>query len=309
MKDKRVQLKTQHSALNTEARRWTVGELIQEGARRFRAARLHFGHGTHRADEEAACLALHTLGLPPDAPAGVLSRQIGPRQARRALALFEKRIRTRKPAAYLTRTAWLGDFRFYVDERVIVPRSHIAGMLLERLRPWVTGSGRVRSALDLCTGSGCLAILLARAFPRAKVDAADISSAALAVARRNVRGYRLGKRIRLIQSDMFSALGGKHYDLIVSNPPYVTSAAMRRLPREYRHEPRLALASGRDGLDAARAILRRAAAHLNPGGLLVMEVGSGRRRLERAYPRMEFTWPETPGGGDVLVVGRDQLPR
>lgn len=308
LKTRRVQLKTQHSKLSTRSC-WTVAGLIREGTRRFRTARLHFGHGTHRADEEAACLALHALGLPPAATAAALSRPISPRQARRVLALFEQRIRTRKPAAYLTRQAWLGDFQFYVDERVIVPRSHIAGMLLERLHPWVTDSGKVGSALDLCTGSGCLAVLLARAFPRAGIDAADISTAALAVARRNVRSYRLGKRIRLIQSDIFSALGGKHYDLIVSNPPYVATASMRRLPREYRHEPRLALASGRDGLDATRAILRQAADRLNPGGMLVMEVGSGRRRLERAFPRVEFTWAETPGGGDVLVVGRDQLPR
>ena len=301
---------TRRSKLHIQQREttWTAASLIDEGARRFRAARLHFGHGTHLANEEAAYLALHVLGLPPGAPSGALTRRIGPRDARRILALFEKRIRTRKPAAYLTREAWLGDFRFYVDERVIVPRSHIAGMLLERLHPWVAYAGGVGSALDLCTGSGCLAILLARAFPSARVDAADISAKALAVARVNVEAYRLRKRVRLVRSDLFSALGRKRYDLIVTNPPYVTSAAMRRLPREYRHEPRLALAAGRDGLDAARAIVRQAAAHLNPGGLLVMEVGSGRRRLERAFPRVEFTWPETPGGGGVLVVERARLP-
>ncbi len=289
------------------SRPWTVAGLIREGTRRFRAARLHFGHGTNRASDEAAYLTLHALGLPLDASARILSCQASPRLARRVLGLFEARIRTRKPAAYLTREAWLGDFRFYVDERVIVPRSHIAGMLADGLRPWVTG--RIATALDLCTGSGCLAVLIARAFPRARVDAADISPAALAVARRNVRDYRLDRRIQLVRSNLFSALSGKQYDLIVSNPPYVTAVAMRGLPREYRHEPRLALASGRDGLDAARAILQRAAAHLNPGGLLVMEIGSGRRRLERAFPRLEFTWVETPGGGDVLVVGRDQLLR
>jgi len=285
---------------------WTVAGLIREGARRFRAAHLRFGHGTSRAEDEAAYLAFHALGWSPDTPARALSRQVKPPEAKRVLGLFSERIHTRKPAAYLTHEAWLGDFRFYVDQRVIVPRSHIAGMLFDGLRPWATG--RIGTALDLCTGSGCLAILLARAFRGATIDAADLSRAALAVARRNVRDYRLGKRIRLIRSDLFSALRGKHYDLIVSNPPYVSGAAMRRLQREYRHEPRLALASGRDGLDAARAILLRAAAHLKPGGLLVMEVGSGRRRLERAFPRLEFTWAETPGGGDVLVVGRDQLP-
>jgi ribosomal protein L3 glutamine methyltransferase len=194
-----------------------------------------------------------------------------------------------------------------VDERVIVPRSHIADLLLERLAPWIA-AGRVRTALDLCTGSGCLAVLLARAFPRARVDAADISRAALAVARINVARHRLGRRIRLVRSDLFSALKGRAYDLIVCNPPYVTGTAMRRLPREYRHEPRIALAGGKDGLDDVRAILRGAAAHLHPAGLLVMEVGGGRTRVERAFPRLELTWAETPGGGDVLMARREQLP-
>ena len=198
--------------------------------------------------------------------------------------------------------------RFYVDERAIVPRSHIASLLQERLVPWIARPGRVGTALDLCTGSGCLAVLLARFFPEMRVDAADVSRAALAVARVNLRQYGLGKRIRLIKSDLFSALRGKKYDLIVCNPPYVTNAAMRRLPREYRHEPRLALAGGRDGLDLVRMILARAAAYLNPGGLLVMEVGSGRRRIERAFPRIEFIWPDVAGGGDVLIVRREQLP-
>lgn len=288
-------------------RSWTAGELAQEGARRFRSARCGFGHGTANARDEAAYLTLHALKLPLDAKAAVLARRVGPRQARRVLDLFERRIRSRKPAAYLTREAWLGEFRFYVDERVIIPRSHIAGLLLDGPAPRIAAS--VRTALDLCTGSGCLAILAARSYPRARIDAADISPAALAVARINVRRYRLGKRIRLVRSDLFSTLQGKRYDLIVSNPPYVTAAAMRRLPREHRHEPRIALAGGADGLDAARAILRQAAAYLKPGGTLVMEVGSGRRRVERAFPRVEFTWAETPGGGDVLIVQREQLPR
>lgn len=291
------------------AGRWTVGGLIAEGARRFRAARLEFGHGTSRARDEAAYLTLHALKLPLDAKPTTLARYVGRRQAQRALNLFDRRVRSRRPAAYLTREAWLGGCRFYVDERVLVPRSHIAGLLIERLVPWIPDASRIGTALDLCTGSGCLAILLARAFRRASIDAADISPAALVVARRNVRDYRLLRRIRLVESDLLSALGGKTYDLIVSNPPYVTAAAMRKLPLEYRREPRLALAGGEDGLDAVRLIVQQAAAYLNPGGTLVMEVGSGRRRLERAYPRVAFTWPETPGGGDVLIVHREQLPR
>ncbi|MGH8700800.1 MAG: 50S ribosomal protein L3 N(5)-glutamine methyltransferase [Burkholderiales bacterium] len=279
------------------------------GARRFRQARLVFGHGTRNAREEAACLALHALNLRPHAATGAWGRQVGPRDARRVLALFERRIRSRKPAAYLTREAWLGDFRFHVDERVVVPRSHIAGLLREHLAPWITHRRALKSILDLGTGSGCLAVLLAHSFPGARIDATDISSAALAVARINVGKYRLSSRIRLIQSELFSVLGGKHYDLIVSNPPYVTTAGMRRLPREYRHEPGIALAGGCDGLDVVRRILLQAPAHLNPGGLLVVEVGSRRRRLERAFPRVQFTWPETAAGDSVLVLEREQLPR
>jgi ribosomal protein L3 glutamine methyltransferase len=286
-----------------------VDGLVQEGTRRFRAARLEYGHGTLNPRDEAAYLTLHALKLPLDTPAHALARAVNGREAQRARNFFERRIRGRKPSAYLTKEAWLGDLRFYVDERVIVPRSHIAALLHENLAPWISRPGNVATALDLCTGSGCLAVLLARSFPRARIDAADVSRAALAVARINVRQYRLGKRIHLVGSDLFSALRGKHYDLIVCNPPYVTAAAMRRLTREHRHEPRIALAGGPDGLDLVRTILLQAAAYLRPGGLLVMEVGSGRLRVERAFPRIEFIWPDVPGGGDVLVVRREQLPQ
>lgn len=305
---KRVQLKIQNSQFKTPAGGWTASGLVRFGTRRLRAARLAYGHGTRSARDEAAYLTLHALGLTPDASAVIRDEAVGPREARRALNLFERRIRSGKPAAYLTREAWLCGFRFYVDERVIIPRSHIAGLLLDCLDPWISDSGKIRTALDLCTGSGCLAILMARAFPRADIDAADISPAALAVAKINRKRYKLDNRVRLVESDLFSALGGKYYDLIVSNPPYVTAAAMRRLPREYRHEPREALAGGGDGMDVVRAILLQAAARLRPGGMLVMEVGSGRSRIERAFPRVEFTWPETPGGGGVLIAHREQLP-
>jgi ribosomal protein L3 glutamine methyltransferase len=282
---------------------------VRLGARRFRAARIVFGHGTRNARDEAATLALHALNVPPDAAAGAFDRRVGPRDARRVLTLFERRIRGRKPAAYLTREAWLGDFRFHVDERVVVPRSHIAGLLRENLAPWIPDRRAIKSILDLCTGSGSLAVLLAHSFPGARIDATDTSSAALAVARINVGRYRLRSRIRLMKSDMFSALGGKLYDLIVSNPPYVTTAGMRRLPREYRHEPGVALAGGRDGLDMVRRILLQAPAHLNPGGLLVVEVGSGRRRLEHAFPHVAFTWPEGAEGDTVFVVEREEIYR
>ena len=278
---------------------------MREGERRFRRARLAFGHGTTNARDEAAWLVLHSLGLPLDAGK---SKAVAPREAGRVLDLFDRRIRTRKPAAYLTGEAWLGGLRFQVDERVVVPRSHIAGFLDERLAPWITDPNAIGSALDLCTGSGCLAVLLARAFPRARVDGADLSPAALAVARINVGRYRLKGRVRVVRSDLFSALRGKHYDLIVSNPPYVTTAGMKTLPREYRHEPTMGLGGGRDGLDYVRRILAQAPAHLNPGGLLVVEVGDGRRRVERAFPRVPFAWPETAAGHSVFIVGRDDLP-
>ena len=225
------------------------------------------------------------------------------------MALYSRRILERKPAAYLTGAAWLAGVRFRVDERVLVPRSYIAELLRDALAPWVTAPAGIRTALDLCTGSGCLAVLLAQAFPRARIDAADASSEALALARLNIRTHRAGSRIRLVQSDMFSALRGRRYDLIVSNPPYVSAAIMRRLPPEYRAEPPLALAGGRDGLDFVRVLLRAARRHLNPQGLLVVEVGHNRARVERAYPRTAFVWPETSGGDDcVFVLSRDQLP-
>jgi ribosomal protein L3 glutamine methyltransferase len=290
------------------ARAATVAGLIRSGAARFAAARLAFGHGTSSAADEAAFLVAHALRVPLERLPALAGARPSAARATAVQRLFDRRIGERRPAPYLVREAWLAERRFYVDERAIVPRSHIAELLREGLAPWTGAPRKVRAALDLCTGSGCLAVLLAGSFPRARIDAADISPAALEVARINVRRYRLGKRIRVVRSDLFSALARRRYDLIVSNPPYVTAPAMRRLPPEYRHEPRLALAAGEDGLALVRRILRRARAHLNPGGLLVVEVGSGRSRVERAFPRAGFTWPELAAGYPVFVATRDQLP-
>jgi ribosomal protein L3 glutamine methyltransferase len=288
-------------------RTWTIGRLIQYGARRFRAHGLAFGHGTLNARDEAAYLTLHALNLPPGKPVGRAQR-LSPSQAASVKAVFAQRIQERRPAAYLTHEAWLGDFRFYIDERAIIPRSFIAELLREDLAPWIVDSVQIRRALDLCTGSGCLAVLLAHSFTRARIEATDISSAALQVARRNVRAYHLLRRIGLVQSDLFTALGRRRYDLIVCNPPYVRAAIMRRLPREHRSEPALALAGGIDGLDIVHRILRRAWRHLNPGGLIVVEVGHNRPRVERAYPRLAFTWVQTSGGDDcVFLLTREQL--
>jgi len=276
---------------------------------RFRVARLWFGHGTHGAREEAAWLLAHVLHLPHEALGRSLARRLTPNERRRAAQLIEERVHTRRPLAYLIREAWLGERRFHVDERVVVPRSFIAELLRDRLAPWVSHPAKVRRALDLCTGSGCLAILLALAFPRATVDASDVSRAALAVARRNVRTYRLARRIKLSAADLFTGLKPARYDLIVANPPYVDSKAMRALPREYRHEPRLALAGGRDGFQFVRRILKDAAKFLRPRGLLVVEIGHHRRRLERTFPRLPFVWPETSAGDDcVFLLAREDLP-
>lgn len=249
---------------------------------------------------------LHALDLPLDELAPHLERALRPDEVARIDNLVGERIRTRKPTAYLTREAWLGNHRFYVDERVLVPRSYIAELLREDLSPWAPRE--VRRALDLGTGSGCLAILLALSFPGARVDGLDISGDALDVARRNVADYALEPRIRLTQSDLYESLGTRRYDLIVSNPPYVSAAAMRTLPAEYRNEPAQALAGGRDGLDLVRRIVREAPSHLNAGGLLVVEVGHNRRRVEKALPELALIWAPTSGGDDcVFLITREAL--
>jgi ribosomal protein L3 glutamine methyltransferase len=277
----------------------TLAELVRAAERRLRAARLHYGHGTTNARDEAAFLVLRGLGLPFEAHA---DRAVSAREAARVDKLLAARIGERIPVPYLLNEAWLAGERFYVDRRAIVPRSHVAGMIRARMRPWLRRAPR--RVLDLCTGSGCLAILAAKAFPRARVDASDLSAPALAVAANNLALHRVRTRVRLVRSDAFSALGGRRYDLIVCNPPYVTAASMRALPREYRHEPRSALAAGQDGLSFIRRLLRQAPAHLGPRGLLVCEVGAGRRALARAYPRLPFTWVED---GAVFLLTREEL--
>ena len=282
----------------------TLGELLEQTERRLRRARLHYGHGTDNPRDEAAYLVLRGLGLPFETD---LHLKIGRSRQKHIESLVEKRVAQRIPAAYLLREAWLAGVAFYVDRRVVVPRSPIAELLGDRLQPWLRRP--TRRVLDLCTGSGCLAILAARAFPRATVDAADISPAALVVARRNILKHHLGSRIRLLRSDLFAALEGEHYDVILTNPPYVSAPAMRRLPPEYRYEPKLALAAGRDGLAVVRRIVAAARAHLRPDGVLACEVGAARPAVERAYPRLPFTWPAVshPAGG-VFLIERAQLP-
>jgi ribosomal protein L3 glutamine methyltransferase len=283
----------------------TLGDLVREVEGRLRNARLHYGHGTANPRDEAAFLVLRGLGLPFEAPA---DRPVSAREQARVARLVRRRIRERIPLPYLLHEAWLAGEPFYVDRRVIIPRSHIAELLEQRLRPWLRRP--VRSALDLCTGCGCLAVLAAKAFPRARVDAADLSPAALAIAARNVARHRLRSRVRLVRSDLLAQLAHRRYDVILSNPPYVSAPAMRALPREYRFEPRMALAGGSDGLDLVRRIIARAAAHLQAHGLLACEIGDNRRALERAFPRMPFAWPQTAAGtGEVFVLAHEELLR
>jgi ribosomal protein L3 glutamine methyltransferase len=286
----------------------TLRDWLRWSVSRFGEAKLHFGHGSDEAYDEAAYLLLHALHLPLDRLEPFLDAKLTQTERATLGQLFTRRIDERVPAAYLTHEAWLGDFRFHVDERVLIPRSFIAELMPGGLETHVGPSGEVRAALDMCTGSGCLAILLAHAYPEADVDAVDISSAALAVAQRNVSDYALADRINLIRSDLFANLPEKTYDLIISNPPYVTAMAMEELPAEYRHEPVLALAGGDDGLDAVRTILKEAPRFLNPKGTLVVELGHNRAGAELAFPRLPFIWLATAGSDDsVFVVKREDI--
>jgi ribosomal protein L3 glutamine methyltransferase len=285
----------------------TVGAAIERCAAALDRARAVFGHGTDNARDEAAELVFFSAGLAHEFGATAYAKPLSAARRGRIDALLRERIRTRKPLAYLTRRAFFAGLELYVDERVLVPRSPIAELALQRFAPWVEPRS-VRRILDVGTGSGAIALACARAFPRARVDALDISPAALTVCRRNVRKLRLRSRVAVLRSDHFAAVGGRRYDIIVSNPPYVDSREMRALPREYRHEPRIGLASGADGLDSVRVILASAGAHLRPGGILVVEVGNSERALLRSFPRLPFVWPQfQAGGGGVFLLHAKHL--
>jgi ribosomal protein L3 glutamine methyltransferase len=287
----------------------TVRDCLRFGVSRFNEAQLSFGHGSMNAYDEAAYLILYTLNLPVDTLKPYLDATLTGAERDLVLSVLKRRVKERLPAAYLTNEAWLGGYRFYVDKRVIVPRSYIAELLGEGLAPWIKDPESVASALDLCTGSGCLAILSAISFPNAQVDAVDVSPDALEVAERNISDYGLRERVHLIKSDMNQALKGHQYDLIISNPPYVTQESMSALPKEYRHEPMMALASGEDGLDHVRIIVENASQHLTGHGILVVEVGHNREGVEKAFPDLPFVWPETSAGdGVVFVLNKADLP-
>lgn len=287
----------------------TLRDWLRWAVSRFTAAELFFGHGTDNAWDEAIWMLLATLNLPRDRLEPFLDARLT-RNERLAVAnIIEQRVARRLPAAYLLNEAWLGPYRFYVNEHVIVPRSYFAELLADGLAPWIEDPETVTGALDLCTGSGCLAIVMAHAFPNATIDAIDISPAALAVAQRNIADYGLADDVQAIESDLFAAVPGKRYDLILSNPPYVTTGAMDSLPPEYRHEPSLALAAGEDGMDVVRRILHEARSHLNPGGFIAIEVGHNRAEVEAAFPDLSAIWLDTASSSDkVFLVGHDDLP-
>jgi ribosomal protein L3 glutamine methyltransferase len=285
----------------------TVGAAIERCARELRRARVHFGHGTDNARDEAAELVFFAAGLAHDLGSSAYPQPLPARRRARIDALLKRRIKERMPLGYLTHRSFFAGLELYVDERVLVPRSPIAELILQRFQPWVNAR-RVRRILDVGTGSGAIALACAMAFPKARVDAVDLSAAALQVARRNRRRLALQERVRMLQSDHFDAVKGCRYDIIVSNPPYVGRAEMRSLPREYAHEPRVGLASGVDGLDSVRAIFAAASRHLSRNGILVVEVGNTEATLLRTFPRMPFVWPEIAmGGGGVFLLHAEDL--
>lgn len=287
---------------------FTIRDWLRFTVSRFEEAGIFFGHGTDNAYDEAVWLVMGALHLPLDTLDNFLDASITESERRHLAHLIERRITERVPTAYLLREAWLRGYKFYVDERVIVPRSFIAELLDDGLSPWIEFPEMVESVADICTGSGCLGILLADTFPNAEVDVIDISSDAIAVCNINIANYGLQDRVHAVQSDMFKDLQGRSYDLIISNPPYVDAPSMAQLPQEYRTEPQIALGSGEAGLDHTRTLLREAANHLNDGGILVVEIGHNRDALLEAYPYLPFTWLEVESGNQfVFLLTKEQL--
>jgi len=284
-----------------------VEQLILEVAERFERAGLSYGHGTDNARDEAAWLVFAEAGLAHDNVPAVYAEELDAEVVGLVRDLATRRIRERRPLAYLLNEAWFCGLRFYVDERVLVPRSPIAELIHDRFQPWIH-TDAVARAVDLGTGSGCIAIATALAFPHARVDAVDVSAEALAVARINVEQHGVANRVRLVQSDFFTALGGERYDLVLSNPPYVDQEDMDARTAEFRHEPELGLAAGLDGLDAVHRILKEASRFMTDNGILVCEVGNSQAALEAAYPELPFVWLEFEhGGSGVFLLTRNDL--
>lgn len=287
----------------------TVRDVLRYAITSFNKENIFFGHGSQNAFDEAAFLILSTLKLPLDQLDPFLDARLLQQEVDELLRLIDARTEDRIPTAYLTKEAYLQGYKFYVDERVIIPRSFIAELIPEQFTPWVMNPDEVTHILDLCTGSACLPIMMADAFPNALIDAVDISEEALEVAKINVKQYELEDRIQLIQSNLYQALGDKKYDIIISNPPYVNSQSMTKLPAEYLKEPQIALAGGDDGMDLVRTIVGEAKRHLTPDGVLIVEIGNERAYAEAAFSDLELTWLSTSAGDDmVFLITADQLP-
>ncbi|WP_144112549.1 50S ribosomal protein L3 N(5)-glutamine methyltransferase [Paraburkholderia sp. BCC1886] len=287
----------------------TVRDVLRFAVSRFNQAELSFGHGSTNAYDEAAYLVLHTLHLPLDLLDPFLDARLTTSEIDAVLNVIERRATERVPAAYITQEAWMHGLRFHIDERVIVPRSFIGELLQDGLQPYVEDPEQVGAVLELCTGSGCLAILAAHAFPNADVDAVDLSAPALEVATRNVSDYQLEDRISLFEGDLFAPLAGRRYDVIISNPPYVNATAMQALPAEYKHEPEMALAGGVDGMDIVRRIVAEARNWLTDDGVLVVEIGNERHNVEAAFGGLDLVWLSTSAGDDnVFLIQAVDLP-
>ena len=284
-----------------------LDDLIREAAALFEQAELSYGHGTDNALDESAWLVLHAVGIPPDQPIDDYHQLLSTEQTVTARALLNRRIDERQPAAYLTGSAWFAGLQFHVDSRVLVPRSPLAEPIMSGFSPWLDPT-QVNSVMDMCTGSGCIGIACAYAFAEAKVLATDLSPEALEVAKENVFAHDMGSRVELAQGSLFEPAAGRTFDLVISNPPYVDAADMAALSDEFKHEPELGLAAGQDGLDLVHTMLREAHQHLNPGGLLVIEVGNSAAALEAAYPQLPFVWLEFDSGGEgVFMLWREDL--
>ncbi|MDE1184045.1 50S ribosomal protein L3 N(5)-glutamine methyltransferase [Paraburkholderia sp.] len=287
----------------------TVRDLLRFAVTRFTQADLSFGHVSANAYDEAAYLVLHTLHLPLDMLEPFLDARLAPAEIDAVLNVIERRATDRLPAAYITQEAWMHGYRFFVDQRVIVPRSFIGELLQDGLQPYVEDPEQVGAVLELCTGSGCLAILAAHAFPNADIDAVDLSAPALEVATRNVDDYKLDERIALFEGDLYAPLPERRYDVIITNPPYVNADSMQALPAEYRHEPEMALAGGADGMDIVRRIIAEARNWLTDEGVLVVEIGNERAHVEAAFGGLDLVWLSTSAGDDnVFLIQAADLP-